>query len=112
MGRNKEKKELQTRREFFKKAAKGALPIVAVVTLTGCETFLTSFGNHLSSYGSGGGGSYGGGSDGGGYNESSGCGYACSNSCSGGCDGTCRWGCETTCKDSCEGTSLVKHWGN
>lgn len=103
--------KFQTRREFFKKTANGVLPIIAGITLTGCETFLTAFGERLSSYGSGSGGDYGGGS-GGGYSESSGCGYTCSSGCSGGCEGTCRWGCENTCKGSCEGTSLVKHWGN
>ena len=108
--KNNELKNLQTRREFFKKAAKGTLPIIAGLSLAGCETFLTSFGNRLSSYGSGGGysgGSYsgGGGDDDGG---SSGCGYTCSHSCSGGCDGSCQWGCETTCRGSCEGTSLIK----
>lgn len=110
--KTKKNEELQSRREFFKKAAKGALPIVAVLSLTGCETFMAAWGERLSSYGSGGGGSYGGGSEGGSSGSESGCGYSCSNSCSGGCDGTCRWGCETTCKGSCEGTSLVKHWGN
>lgn len=100
--------ELQTRREFFKKAAKGVLPIIAGMTLTGCETFLMAFGERLSSYSGGGGYS----ESSGGYSESSGCGYTCSGGCSGGCDGSCRWGCETTCKGSCEGTSLVKHWGD
>ena len=103
----KHKEELQTRREFFKKAAKGVLPIIAGVALTGCETFLTAFGEHLSSYSGGGGYS---GSGGGGYSESSGCGYTCSGGCSGGCDGSCQWGCESTCRGSCEGTSLVKHY--
>lgn len=108
MKRKIEKKELQTRREFFKKAAKGALPILAVTSLSGCSIFMDALGESMSSYGSGGGGSYGGGSSG----SESGCGYSCSNNCSGGCDGTCRWGCETTCRGSCEGTSLVKHWGS
>lgn len=108
MAKNNENKELQTRREFFKKTAKGILPIIAGVTLTGCQTFLTSLGERLSSSGGGG---YSG-SSGGGYGESSGCGYTCSGGCSGGCDGTCRWGCENTCKGSCEGSSVVKHYGN
>lgn len=108
MKKDNENKYLQTRREFFKKAAKGILPIIAGITLTGCETFLTAFGERLSSYGGGGGYSEGGG----GYSESNGCGYTCSSGCSGGCDGTCRWGCETTCKGSCEGSSEIKHYGN
>jgi len=108
MNMNKEKrKELQTRREFFKKAAKGLLPIIAGVTLAGCNTLLTSIRERLSN----GGGGYSEGS-GGGYGESNGCGYTCSAGCSGGCDGTCRWGCETTCKGSCAGSSEIKHYGN
>ena len=111
MNMNKEKrKELQTRREFFKKAAKGLLPIIAGVTLTGCDTFLTAFRERLSSSNGGRGGYSEGGGDG--YGESSGCGYTCSGGCSGGCDGTCRWGCETTCKGSCTGSSEIKHYGN
>lgn len=94
MDKKKSNEELQTRREFFKKAAKGALPIIAGVTLSGCDTFMTAFGDRMSSYSGGGGG----------YSESGGgggCGYACSSSCSGGCDGSCQWGCENTCKGTC-----------
>ena len=110
MNKKKTKEELQSRRGFFKKAAKGVLPIIAGVSLSSCEAFMSSLSYHLANS-SGGGSSYSSSSISGGSSEN-GCGYTCSGGCSGGCDGTCLWGCETTCKGSCEGTSLVKHWGN
>lgn len=103
---NQKINELQTRREFFKKAAKGALPIIAGVSLSSCEVFMSSLSYHLANSGSGG-ASYGSDSGSGG-----GCGYTCSGGCSGGCDGSCQWGCETTCKGGCTGSSLVKHYGD
>ena len=88
-------KEFQTRREFFKKAAKGALPIIAGMSLSGCSFLMDTL---SPSYG-------------GGYSDSGGC-STCSGGCSGGCDGSCQWGCESTCKGGCTGSSVVKHYGS
>ena len=40
MHNNKKNEELQTRREFFKKAAKGALPILGAIVLAGTPGIL------------------------------------------------------------------------
>lgn len=108
MNIGKKKEELQNRREFFKKATTSVLPIVAVVSFSSCDVFMSSLSYHLANSSSGG-SSYGGGSSSG---SESGCGYGCSGGCSGGCDGSCQWGCETTCKGGCTGSSLVKHYGD
>jgi len=74
--------ELLSRREFFKKSAKKALPIMAVVAfgptlLTSCDT-----------------------DD---EDEPSGGGSGCSGSCKGKCDATCRYKCTGGCKTGCLG---------
>ena len=110
MNKKKIKEELQSRRGFFKKAAKSALPIIAGVSLSSCEAFMSSLSYHLANS-SVGGASYSSSSNNGGGSEN-GCGYTCSGGCSGGCDGTCQWGCETTCKGGCSGSSVVIHYGD
>lgn len=89
MSNKKENEELQSRREFFKKAAKAALPVVGAVVLaslpivkseaaTGCDD----------------GGCYGGCSDG------------CYGGCQGSCSGGCKNGCKSSCKEVCTGRCL------
>lgn len=74
MKQTKKNEELQSRREFFKSAAKGALPILALTVLG--PTILTSCkkdedeGNNCRAC----------------TNECSGCGYGCTSDCSGSCD--------------------------
>ena len=81
MNKKKQKKELQTRREFFKDAAKSALPMIAGILLTvmpqvtnakktvmGCEI---------------------------------GCYTGCSRGCKERCQG-CQGGCNTHCAVSCD----------
>lgn len=77
--------ELQSRRQFFKKTAEKALPILGIALfgsalLTSCEKDEPS---------SGGG-------------SSSGCGNSCSgscdDSCSGNCESDCAWGCSYDCR--------------
>lgn len=96
--------ELQSRRDFFKKLAKGTLPLLGGIALSnlplsgnasnqlpnnqneesevkmGCDWGCT-----------------------GGCKASCGrvCSYGCTNSCSGGCDGACKGYCQGTCKGSC-----------
>ena len=79
--------ELQTRRQFFKKAAKGALPILAAVALASAPAIVNAA-------------------------ESEYC--TCKGNCSGTCEGTCRTqcihdcnytcktGCNYTCKSTCK----------
>lgn len=78
------KQELQSRRDFFKKAAKGVLPILGAVVLAsspllsqaaekapmGCDT----------------------------------CKGSCKGNCAYGCQGTCRGGCSTGCGGGCTGS--------
>lgn len=77
MKENEKNEGLQSRREFFKNAAKGALPILAFTSLG--LTILSSCKK-----------------DG----DDIGC-RDCSGSCSTGCTGTCRNSCSGTCDDDC-----------
>lgn len=82
MKQNK-KEELQSRREFFKKAAKCALPILGAIALANMPMVARASESEM------------------------GCRYGCSGSCSGGCSsscsGSCRYTCSGTCKNTCEG---------
>lgn len=80
---NKKNEELQSRREFFKKAAKGALPILALTTLG--PSFLSSCSKDDDDNGS----------------CKNACTGGCKSSCSGSCDGGCSNGCDEICMTSC-----------
>lgn len=82
MDNNKKNEELQSRREFFKSAAKAALPVLAIAVLG--SPVLTSCEKNEPSSGS-----------------SSGCGNSCSGSCSKSCSGGCDGGCSGDCDDGC-----------
>lgn len=74
MEKNKKNEELQSRREFFKSAAKGVLPILALTALgstifTACEK--EEDGKTCAAC----------------TNECSGCGFGCQDDCS----GSCKW---------------------
>lgn len=71
--------ELQTRREFFKKAAKAALPVVGAVVLASVP-----LGEAHSTC----------------YSTCSGYCVGCSGSCQNTCSGACSSGCYTTCYHS------------
>lgn len=76
MEKKNQNEELQSRREFFKKAAKGVLPIVA---------FLAIAGNPIVAKAA----------------DAMGCKIdACTATCMGTCKGTCR-GCAHSCSGSC-----------
>lgn len=77
--KNKKNEELQSRREFFKKAAKGALPILGVAVLASTPIIAKATG-------------------------SMGCDYTCKASCANDCYGHCRYGCKTTCTGTCSGS--------
>lgn len=93
MEKKNSNEELQSRREFFKSAAKAALPVVGAVVLSnplfaqkgGTVNFKVHPNRSYSGYGC------------------RDCTGACSGSCQGYCDGTCSGTCETTCSGSCKG---------
>lgn len=95
--KNKEGKEpLESRRDFFKKVAKGALPILGAIALSSMpgiakateETPMSC--DWGCSYGCQGG-----------CGRS--CSYGCSGSCAGSCSGACKGGCSRSCSMSCSG---------
>ncbi|MFK2396247.1 Cys-Xaa-Xaa-Xaa repeat radical SAM target protein [Bacteroides fragilis] len=88
MKKNKNE-ELQSRREFFKKAAKGALPILGAIILASNPVLAKAGETAMGCK----------------YGCSTGCYTACSGSCKSGCDGTCKnacYGCKYTCEGTCK----------
>lgn len=77
MKKNEKNEELQSRREFFKKAAKGALPILGLAIMANVPMISNA-------------------------KESEYC--TCSGNCQGSCRGTCSSSCSVTCGNSCKGT--------
>ena len=76
----KKQEELQSRRDFFKKAAKGVLPILGAVVLANAPQLL-----HASE-----------------TNDPMGCTrYGCG-VCTNSCSGSCKGSCETTCSGGCK----------
>lgn len=79
MKKNEKNEELQSRREFFKKAAKGALPILAAVALAGTPAIVNAT-----------------------TKDPMGCTrYGCG-TCTGSCRSTCSGACYTTCSGGCK----------
>lgn len=74
-------KELQSRREFFKKAAKGALPILGAIVLTNAPSIVNSAESEYCT-----------------------CSGSCKGTCSGGCQATCYTECYNACKGTCKGS--------
>lgn len=87
MKNKKNNEELQSRREFFKKAAKGALPIIAATVLASAPAIVKAAEPPMDCN----------------YGCSSGCLYYCSGGCSGTCEGSCSFGCSSTCSGFCSG---------
>ncbi len=88
MEKKNQNEELQSRREFFKKAAKGVLPILGIVALgpsvlTSCSKDDDDEDDRIS--------------------KPSGC-NGCSGSCSSSCSGSCEESCNAACAFNC-GTS-------
>ena len=84
-----ETKELQSRREFFKTAAKKSLPLLGIVVglnmLAACEKDNENEGSSNSG--------------------SSGSGSGCNGSCTSKCSSSCTGGCSSGCKNNCVGGS-------
>lgn len=79
-----ENNKLQSRRQFFKNAAKTALPILGAIALMNVP-----FVSKAAAMGC----------------SDDGCSYTCSTSCQSECRGYCKYGCSTTCKGTCSGSS-------
>lgn len=71
--------ELQNRREFFKKAAKGVLPILGAIVLANIPNISQATEKSPMGCTSG----------------------TCAGGCSGGCDSSCKFHCKGTCKGVC-----------
>lgn len=83
--KNKKNEELQSRREFFKKAAKGVLPILGAVVLASTPAIVKASG-----------------SDSTGCTTCYGTCYGCTGSCAGKCADVCT-SCSGTCQNTCRG---------
>ncbi len=84
--------ELKSRRDFFKKAAKSALPILGAVVLASSPIVSKAAEVAMGCRYGCSGGCYGG---------CSGCGAGCANECVTGCKGTCLEACIRGCGGSC-----------
>ena len=87
MEKQNKKEEIQSRREFFKNAAKKSLPIVAAAMLASTPLITkaaeTSMGCNDACY--------------------MGCAYGCIGGCKIDCEGGCKTTCQGTCKNGCSG---------
>ncbi len=81
------KEELQSRREFFKKAAKAALPVVGAVVLSSLPIVKSEATTWCTN------------------GCMTGCDGSCNDSCYGSCTGTCNASCRGYCGGNC--TSLT-----
>lgn len=93
----KKNEELQSRREFFKKAAKGALPIIAAAVMASAPAVVKAANTPMDCY------------SGCVYGCEGGCNDSCYGSCKGGCNasciqGNCAYFCTGSCKGSCSGS--------
>lgn len=80
MEQKERNEEVQSRREFFKNAAKATLPILGAVLLTSNPIVAKATETTVS-----------------------GCGMSCKFSCVGNCSGGCRTSCSGTCDTTCRG---------
>lgn len=88
---NNKNNETQNRREFFKKAARKALPILGAVALMSNPMIARAVENKTTDCGSS---CYGA------------CIKACKDQCYGGCDGKCDRSCKSDCRINCKGESV------
>lgn len=86
----KEKNEgLQSRREFFKKAAKGALPILGAIVLANTPTIMHAAESEYCTCSG---------------NCKGACSGSCISQCRVSCGNSCKGGCEYTCQSTCSGS--------
>lgn len=87
MKKNVKNEELQSRREFFKRAAKGALPIIGAIVLANMPTVMQADAPAMGCGGS----------------CRSNCTAVCQNTCKGSCDAGCGGSCGASCTNQCKG---------
>jgi CXXX repeat radical SAM target protein len=87
MNEKNKQEEIQTRREFFKKAAKSALPVLSAAVLSSVP-FLKAEAQYGCGYGCS-------------YSCDLSCDDSCYRSCSGGCDRHCKNDCSSGCDSTC-----------
>lgn len=85
MDKKMNNEELQSRREFFKKAAKAALPMIAAITLASAPAIVNAATAEPMGC------------------SSDGCSYTCNSSCHRGCYSGCQGTCKSTCTGGCRG---------
>ncbi len=98
MSNKNSSEELQNRREFFKKAAKAALPVVGAVVLA--NPLMAQIGgtvNYISSVNPAHAAAMG----------CSECSGSCLRTCQGNCNSTCQGDCNSTCSGTCEGSGTA-----
>lgn len=86
MNKKNKQEEIQSRREFFKKAAKTALPVLGAVVLSSIP-FTETKADYVNRF----------------TGECTGCSGSCQRSCSGTCSGSCEGGCQGSCVQGCQG---------
>lgn len=79
MKEKKQNEELQSRREFFKEAARKALPVISAIALASSPIIARAA-----------------------KTDPMACNYGCAGTCSGNCFGTCTTECYTSCVGSCK----------
>ena len=84
---NNKNNETQNRREFFKEAARKALPIIGAVALLSNPVIANAVEQDITDC------------------------NGCSNSCRGGCNSGCHQGCKSNCALNCEGQSHSVGYG-
>lgn len=85
MDKKMNNEELQSRREFFKKAAKATLPMIAAVALASAPSIVNA--SESAPMGC----------------SSDGCSYTCKSTCHRSCYTQCQGTCKETCKGGCRG---------
>ena len=96
MEKNEKNEELQNRRDFFKKAAKSALPILGAIVLAGAPHILKA--TEKSPMGC----NYG--CAGACYTQCYGCLHSCNRMCADSCNFNCKGGCKGGCMGTCSGS--------
>jgi CXXX repeat radical SAM target protein len=87
---------LQSRRDFFKKAAKSALPILGAIVLAGAPQILKATEKNPMGCNYGCAGAC--------NTQCYGCLYSCNRVCAESCNYNCRDGCKGGCKGTCSGS--------
>ena len=87
MNEKNKNEEIQSRREFFKKAAKATLPVLGAVVLSNIP-FSETKADYVNRF----------------TGECTVCSGSCQRSCSGSCQGNCQGDCQGNCKGGCYGT--------